>query len=104
MKEATFSSENLSNSYRQVTKEKYDLIEELTKEKDTNRSLFEQIKHEREEHTMFEAKFLKEIEVLQKEYDKNHWIIVCTTFLQTLIYNCIWFSFCRKKQSNKMWT
>lgn len=77
LKEASFSSKNLSNSYSQVTKEKYELLEELTKEKEINRNLFEQIKHEREEQTAFEAKHLKEIALLHKEYDKNHWIMVC---------------------------
>lgn len=77
LKEATFSSNNLGNSYSKVTKEKYELLEELTKEKEINRNLFEQMKHEREEHSAFEAKYLKEIAVLQKECDKNRWIMVC---------------------------
>lgn len=77
LKEASFSSKNLSNSYSEVTKEKYELLEELTKEKEINRNLFEQMKHEREEHTMFQTKLLKEIAVLHREHDKNQWIMVC---------------------------
>ena len=77
LKEATYSTNNLSHSYSKVTKEKYELLEELTKEKEINRNLFEQMKHEREEQMAFETKYLKEIAVLHKECDKNHWIMVC---------------------------
>lgn len=79
LKEAAYSSDNLINSYSKVTNEKYELLEELSKEKELNRNLFEQMKHERNRQIAFENKYQNEIAVLQKDFDKNHWIMVCKT-------------------------